>query len=194
MPLNNITLPASCYQLFELLIWVVSFDVFEPADHFDLNISETDPYNDKFDWLGFGSLNIIENMGSILIFILLLIFQSILILIFHLFHVSWDSIASCCRCCRNRTYLKNKFNHWFHFRGYVNSVYRFFLETFIELLICCTISISFKKEIPPNERTFTDSLSILSTYVSLGMLVVFVGIVGWFSLYESNQLYKIKKK
>ena len=56
-----------------ILIWVVSFDIFEPAEHFDLNISETDPFNEKFDWLGYGSKNVIENMGSIVIFALLLL-------------------------------------------------------------------------------------------------------------------------
>ena len=49
LPLNNFVLPASCYETFSSLITITSFDFIEPAEHIDLNITETEPHNPKFD-------------------------------------------------------------------------------------------------------------------------------------------------
>ena len=49
LPLNNIELPASCYDTFGNLITITSFDFVEPAEHIDFGISETKPHNPKFE-------------------------------------------------------------------------------------------------------------------------------------------------
>jgi len=66
LPLHNTTYPANTQVLFDALIQVVKFDVAEQGDVLGIEnplvVAETDPYNDRFDALGFGSANIIENL------------------------------------------------------------------------------------------------------------------------------------
>ena len=104
LPLNSIVLPASCYGLFADLIAIASFDIFEPADHIDFNITETKPYNPKFEQLGYGSSNIIENMGSIIILILCMIVYLIVVLCYNgcglkLKMDNPDESSNCCVQC-----------------------------------------------------------------------------------------------
>ena len=69
--------------------------MFQPADEIDFGLTETDPYNDQFDSLGYGSRNIIENMGSILVFALILIVHSILLIIVTLLRMRGRFIDKC---------------------------------------------------------------------------------------------------
>ena len=52
-----------------------------------MGITDTEPYNNKFEWLGYGSRNIIDNMGSILILILLLAIYGLTILVVNATHI-----------------------------------------------------------------------------------------------------------
>ena len=70
MPLANIILPANSMQAFEIMASIVSFDYFEVFDHWDVGFTPTEPYRVNFEWLGYESLNFLENMGSISILIL----------------------------------------------------------------------------------------------------------------------------
>ena len=70
MPLANIILPANSMQAFEIMASIVSFDYFAVFDHWDVGFTPTDPYRVNFEWLGYESLNFLENMGSISIMIL----------------------------------------------------------------------------------------------------------------------------
>ena len=95
MPLNNIILPASCLGLFADLISITSFDIFEPAEHFEfIDITETKPYNAKFEQLGYGSRNIIENMGSIIILIMIIIAYAATVL---LVNSCAHRLPNCCK-------------------------------------------------------------------------------------------------
>ena len=75
LPLNNIPIPANAYIIFDELIKIVSFDIFEPHEHFDLKLTPTEPWSIRFSWLGYGSVNFMENMGSAsLIFFTLILY------------------------------------------------------------------------------------------------------------------------
>ena len=74
MPLINIPLPGSCFFIFDQLILMVTFDYLPVADIIPLGYSMTDPWNDRFDWLGYGSINFVENMGSLTLFLAFIIF------------------------------------------------------------------------------------------------------------------------
>ena len=50
------------------MIGIVSFDYFQPTDYVDIGFTEMPFWSEKFDWLGYGSINFVEGMGSILIF------------------------------------------------------------------------------------------------------------------------------
>lgn len=69
MPLHNITYPANAQVLFDGLLQVVTFDVVGELETFGIEnkweVSETDPYNDNFDTVGFGAVNLVDNLGSL---------------------------------------------------------------------------------------------------------------------------------
>jgi len=69
LPLHNTTYPANTQVLFDALVQVVLFDIAEQGEQIGIQnplvVADTDPFNDKFDALGFGSANIIENLQSI---------------------------------------------------------------------------------------------------------------------------------
>ena len=74
MPLINIALPGSCYFIFDLLILMVTFDYLPVADILPLGYSPTDFWNERFDWLGYNSVNFVENMGSLILYLGFIIF------------------------------------------------------------------------------------------------------------------------
>jgi hypothetical protein len=78
IPLNTITLPANAFFLFKFLAEVVSFDIFEPADHYDFGFTETDPYNEQYEELGYETKNFIENLGSIALIMIIIALRQIL--------------------------------------------------------------------------------------------------------------------
>ena len=51
------------------MISVVSFDFFPMSDWIDFNFSPTDPWSENFELLGYETVNFIEGMGSILVFL-----------------------------------------------------------------------------------------------------------------------------
>ena len=69
MPLANIQLPSNALDLFEIMFIVVSFDFFPVSDIIDFGFSPTDPWTENFASLGYESINFIEGMGSIILFI-----------------------------------------------------------------------------------------------------------------------------
>lgn len=68
LPLNQIVFTPNVYYVFDVLIQVVSFDLLAPADYIDFGFTESDPYSDNFEWLGYESSNLFENLGSIALF------------------------------------------------------------------------------------------------------------------------------
>ena len=64
--------------MFDIMIQFVSFDFFSPAVYIDFGFSATPAWTERFAWVGYNSVNFVENMGSILVFALL---QVILILV-----------------------------------------------------------------------------------------------------------------
>ena len=64
LPLNNIPLPVNAYFIFDVLVKVVSFDIFPIHEYFDMKFTPTEPWSQSFEWLDYGSVNFIESMGS----------------------------------------------------------------------------------------------------------------------------------
>ena len=69
LPLVNIQIPANTQQAFEIMIKIVSFDYFPIHDIFDFGFSETEPWSQNFENLGYETINYIEGMGSINLFV-----------------------------------------------------------------------------------------------------------------------------
>ena len=49
------------------MIEIVSFDYFPLTDIIDFGFTETEPWSDKFEHLGYETINFIEDMGSIML-------------------------------------------------------------------------------------------------------------------------------
>ena len=50
---------------------IVSFDYFEPFEYLDVGFTEVGSWSVRFEWLGYESLNFIQGLGSIVIFVTL---------------------------------------------------------------------------------------------------------------------------
>ena len=82
LPLANIRLPFNALENFDIMVKVVSFDYFPIAEIFDFGFTETEPWSWNFEYLDYGSLNFIENLGSIIVFMWIgLIFLIIVLLL-----------------------------------------------------------------------------------------------------------------
>ena len=66
-------MPANALQNFQIIIDIVSFDFLSPYEIVDPGFTETEAFSPNFDWLGYGSRNFLENIGSIIMFAALLI-------------------------------------------------------------------------------------------------------------------------
>ena len=73
---------------------------------------------------------------------------------------------------------------------YINKMLRFFLETFIELLICTSISHAFKDEVAMKERSLFDKISIYINYVLLIQVGIFLIVVIWVSVFKARTITK----
>ena len=68
-PLANIELPANARTCFDIMVTVVSFDYFPITEVIDFNFTPTEPWSTSFEYLDYGSVNFLEGMGSIALFI-----------------------------------------------------------------------------------------------------------------------------
>ena len=112
---------------FDLLIKVVTFDLLDPQNYITWNFVESKPWNERFEYLDYGSANFVENFGSLLIFFFLLVFQGMIsMILFKL--ISTGYLKS--KCC----------NSIFSVMGFKHATLNFFIDTFFELLTCSSIS------------------------------------------------------
>ena len=126
MPLNTINLPHSCWKIFGVLIQVVSFD-FLPYPYggiIDFGFTETDAWSTNFDYLGYGSINFIENMGSIMLWSTILLVQGLLVALFN--------IVGPCR--------RFKRSFWLEVLHFKQEAITFFYEAAFELLISTSVA------------------------------------------------------
>ena len=88
MPLANIFLPANTRQYFEILMEIVSFDYFPLTEVIDFGFTKTDPWSKNFEWLSYESINFMENMGSISLWICIGLLFALFVLILAAFKVN----------------------------------------------------------------------------------------------------------
>ena len=65
------------------MVKAVSFDYFPVFDHWDVGFTETDPRSERFEWLGYESLNFLEGMGSISIFASIILLHVMLAFLYY---------------------------------------------------------------------------------------------------------------
>jgi hypothetical protein len=127
MPLNNVNFPRSSLNFMAVLNKIVSFNSRDPFKYIDADFTETPPLNENFQWLGYGSMNFLDNLGMVaILFLLVLLRQAIAPILW------WFSGFHCCRCLRTKKRLLAMSttvcsNMWL----------RFFLMTYFEFLLAC---------------------------------------------------------
>lgn len=72
---------------------MVSFDFAQPTEIWEFDITETDAYNDRAEWLGFESQNFFDALGSLNFVFIIMIAQ--LVLAPFLLLIAWK--VACCR-------------------------------------------------------------------------------------------------
>ena len=138
MPLTNVNFPRSSLSFMGVLNKVVSFNTRDPYDYIDADFSVTPPLNENFQWLGYGSMNFLDNLGMIaFLFLLVLLRQAVAPLLW------WFSGFRCCQCMRTKKRLLATSttvcsNMWV----------RFFLMTYFEFLLACWTGLQLERFLP----------------------------------------------
>ena len=81
MPLFKTTLPVNLTLVFQIIMSIAAFDIIDVTDYINavLLLPHTEPFSTKFEVMGFESLLIIYNMGSVTLFALMILFLMIMI-------------------------------------------------------------------------------------------------------------------
>lgn len=91
-------------QLFEIMIQVVSFDYFPFTDYYDFGFSETPPWNLRFEWLGYESINFVDLMGSLIILAFIGFMYAVFVIFISSFGLRSRITSKAMRsCCKRRT-------------------------------------------------------------------------------------------
>ena len=91
IPLMNFNVPAPAYFIFDILIQIVAFDFLPITSLINFGYSRTEPFHDKFVWLGYEESNFIHNLGSLSLFLTYFLLKGVFVVIF-----------ACCACCKRR--------------------------------------------------------------------------------------------
>lgn len=165
-PLANVLLPANCMQVFAVMIEVVSFDYFPFTEYVDLGFTETEPWNVRFSWLGYETINIVEGLGSICILAAIGFVYILIVLLFcHnrcFINIKSPKIRSC--CSRKTVFIK-----WLGFMQ----------GTVFTMLIC--ISISMRQLSILEYLNTADKVGIAVMFALMLTVVLFMLIVLFFT-------------
>jgi len=126
-----------------------------------LDISDTDPYNDRFDALGFGSANIVDNLGTVNIIYMSMGLSILIHLLWRFNPIKWCQ-PSLLNCVRGRSKC-HKLLIWMILwepdrLQLSHSVIRTLMETYLDIFIVITISVV------PNEYGTGSFVSIMDEY------------------------------
>ena len=188
LPMNNVLFPGNVYYVFDVLIQVVSFDLYAPADYIDFGFTETDPYSENFEWVGYETHNFIECLGSIVIFLFLIVLKNLLSLFFML--LGLIRITCCCKCCGKcrRSLIQSK-------DAFISSWIQFLLEVFFELLISSMVGLKLYGILNETgeEKSPADKFTLATTWLMTPLIFAFPIFVTWFTLFKARKLAKRDK-
>ena len=166
LPLINLIYPAQVQGLFDRLISVVTFDVLEVFDEFELQtlpeFTPTEPLNINCDTVGYGSTNTMDNLGSINYLIALVLLR---IVIFTVQRVS---------CSRGHAKLNRIMIDRENLAG---GTLRFVLETYFDifLIVILTFAPALDRQgvFYLEEWNRADKLSVVMQWFLVAVLIVF---------------------
>ena len=165
-------------SLFETLAAVVTFDVFGYfIEDVNFGQSETEPYNDNINFLKYDSLNILTNMFSIHVFVVVLLLQGLLGQILKL------------NCCRNSTILKPFRSVSFSGTVLAGGL-RILSAGYLEILLSAVLGLGMFKI---SKLTIVDKITVVVNVAYLAALAMFVLFLAWFMLRKAKTLIDIKQ-
>ena len=131
MPLFKITLPANAGLFFKQIMQIAAFDIIEINEPLDnlLDLEPTDPINENFEAVGFESIYLLNNMGTLAIAYFVWLFAAFIALILKMF------ITESKKAKHVYAELRKKL--------FFNSFISLFLESYSLVSVCCLINLSF---------------------------------------------------
>lgn len=148
---------------------IVSFDYFQPTEFVAVDFTETPPWSDAFDELGYGSINFVEGMGSIIIFCFFQVVYAIITAMFSIFR---------CGCCCKRA------KETFTMKQVSDSSLNLIHGTFFEMLVCVSCSMFIFKY----EQFFTtaDWVSIYLQFTFAACLAFYILFITYFTIVKTG--------
>ena len=179
LPIIHVIMPANVRTLYEVLIAVVTFDIFGYwIEDVNFGQTETDAYTPYLEYLDYDSLNILTNMFSIHVFFLILILQTICAFILK---ITCLVNFSCLKKCRPTKVWQN----------FEQGILRIFLTGFLEIFLCSFIGLEMHKLDTP--LTKVDEYTLIANYFYIVGLILFVLLLSWFVFWRMQTLVSLKK-
>ena len=134
LPLFTFIYPENCQTLMKSFLAVVTFDLIETLQTFGIDIipweySETPPFNERFEELGYEDSNTLSLLGTVNILIL---FMTIILLL--------SVCVKICKPCHRKRfgrYVRRNFT----FRGQLSTLNQLIISGSLELLVCSIVNV-----------------------------------------------------
>ena len=152
------------------MISFVTFDYFSPSDYIDMGFTETPAWSVRFEWLKYETVNFVDSMGSILIYVGL-----------QLAHLLLSVILSGLRRVSRNDFLQS----YFAVSASLKKSLTFIHGTFFEILVAASIAMKM--------LTFSDYLNRadwVSLYLAFfcgAVLLIYVIYLLYFTLFKSAE-------
>ena len=131
MPLFKINLPANAGLFFKQIMQIAAFDIVEIGEPLDklLDLEPTDPINENFEAVGFESIYLLNNMGSMAIA-----------------YTIWTVCALCAKILKCFVYHSKRARKAYNYlrkKVFYNSLISLILESYSLIAVCCLINMGF---------------------------------------------------
>ena len=176
LPLANVFLPASTHQYFHIMMDIFSFDYFPLIEWIDFGFTETEPWAQSFVWLDFQSINFMESMGSISLWIWIGILYAFFVLVLRACHVN----------LRNK-----KLRKLVSPMSLAHLTIKFMLGTLYEIMISASIGVAIF-ELHEYWNT-ADKINVaFQIFVSL-MVLIFICFIGFFTICKIKKINVVER-
>ena len=131
MPLFKTNIPANAGVFFKQIMQIAAFEIIEISEPLNkiLDLQPTEPINENFEAVGFESIYLLNNMGTLAIAYLIWAVAAIITLFLKLFMDTSKKIKKAYHKLRKKLFF--------------NSLISLFLESYSLISVCCLINMSF---------------------------------------------------
>jgi len=180
----SFTIPPNIKSGYEILISVVTFDIFGYfIEDVNFGQTETEPFNERLDFLKYDSLNILTNMFSIHIFLALLLIKTFFAYIAQFSCIKNFLQHKICKSCR-RSPTKSVAD------SFISGILRLTLVGFFEIVLCLYIGFGIFKL--KDQMTKIDALTATANVFYTILVIVYCITLIYFVLIKSRPLLQLK--